>query len=206
MAAFIPPRVFVPAAVVIRDGRLWAPPSETRVRFPIAGAWRSFAESDPEDVGQIEAIARRFGGLTRDAGTDAGEWLLGWTQLLSDLRYLHSAWTDTGALDTPLTVSAARTAANQIQQLVLAEHQRTGGGFEVDGTEWALRCQNMAQWWRMTAIKDARLGAPMRRCRHCGTWFSLTGLRSDAGFCLPAHRSAFYQKRPPASRFWAEVI
>jgi len=207
MAAFIAPQVFMPMGVEIRGGHLWAPLGPNiPVRLPGYGTWRSFAESDPNDVRQIEAIAKRFGGLTEDAFTQPGESLQIWHELVEDLRILALAWTQTGALDSGSPVSRARSFGLQIERQLLDEHHRTGGRFVLAGEEWALVCQNMAQWWRVVALEELRRGSPMRRCRHCATWFSLGGVRADAGFCQPAHRSAFYQKRPPFSRFWAEVI
>src|SRR5262249_18865371 len=133
-----------------------------------------------------------------------------WARLVSDLGRLYPAWAVTGDLAkdiAPFSVlSDARQAARVIQRAVLDEHHRTGGYFDVRSNDWALRCQNLAQWWRLTASEDVRRGRPMRRCRHCGTWFSLGRTRIDAGFCSPAHRSAFHQKRRPASQFWAEAI
>lgn len=206
MAAHIPPRVYAPAVVAIWDSHLWAPPSERRLSFPVGGVWRSFSESDSTDITQVQAVARRFGGLTAAAATKPGERLWLWNQLISDLSYLSLAWTETGAVADPVAVSNARMAGNQMLGVILSEHHRAGGEFVINAGAWTMRCISMAHWWRLTAIVDVRQGDPMRRCRHCRTWFSLTGLRADAGFCSSSHRSAFYQKRPPASRFWAENV
>jgi hypothetical protein len=207
MTTLIPPLALRPAAVTVHDGLLWAVPSETAVVFPIAGTWRNLAESNWTDDAQLDAVARRFGPLTEAGSTDTGEPVLLWERLIDDLKELSHAWTDTGEIADRSAVARARIAGKRIQDRLLHEHYTAGGRFEVGaGGRWALVCLGMGQWWRLSAISDLHRGDAMRRCRHCGTWFSLTGLRADAGFCSSAHRSAFHQKRSPASQFWAEVI
>jgi hypothetical protein len=210
MAAFVPPEAFAPAAVEIREERLWAPPSETPLSFPVPGAWRSFAQTGATSTTQIRKVAQRFGGLTPMAATDVGEFrgelLIEWEWLIVALRDLSDAWTETGALADRVAIARARRRGDTLLDHILDQHHREGGWFEVVDGQWAMQCLHMEHWWLLTAITDVERLDPMRRCRHCGLWFSLTGLRADAGFCSPAHRSAFYQKRPPASSFWAEVI
>jgi hypothetical protein len=129
-----------------------------------------------------------------------------WADLIVTLQRLSTAWTETGELADPVTVGTARFHGFRLLDTILAHHRARRGWFRIEqGGQWAMDGLDMWQWWQLSAIYDVQLGAPMRRCRHCGLWFSLCGLRADAGFCSPAHRSAFYQKRPLVSRFWAEV-
>ena len=207
-ANFQPPLWWVPASVVIDSDRLWAPASDRAVRFPPPGSWRSLVtETDLADPQHIAAVARRFGPLTAEAMTDAGKSLETWRRLGFVLHPLAAAWTETGEPATPAAISTARHAARELQERVLMFHRANGGTFSAHaGGEWRLDCLTMLAWWQMSAIYAVFAGDPLRRCRYCATWFSLTGLRSDAGFCSPAHRSAFYQKRQPAVGLWAEAF
>jgi hypothetical protein len=202
----IPPVWWVPAAVVITGGWLCAPASDRAIRFPRPGSWRSLAETDPTDPQQIEAVATKFGPLTVPGATAEGELLAVWEQVIGALQPLAAAWTADGDAQLSALVGPARLAAHKLQARILLDHQTAGGQFSVHaGGEWALNCLDMAAWWQLSAIRAVFDLAPMRRCRYCDGWFSLTGLRSDAGFCSPTHRSAFHQKRK-SSAFWAEAV
>lgn len=207
-ACYWPTAAHVPADVRIADDRLWAPPSSVPVKPPIAGAWRNFAATDPDDLNQIERVARRFGGLTPQAQAAGGEDLGVWRQQITDLRRLASAWTDEGVAADAVALGRAELAAYELQCSVCNEHLNRGGQFRpyIDGG-WALLCTEMAQWWTLTAIGDVRALQSMKRCRHCGIWFSTADGRSDRGFCSSAHRSAAHQgRRPPPDLFWPEIV
>jgi hypothetical protein len=211
MTLVIAPRAMRPAAVRIRNSKLWSAPSEVPAVFPPTGAWLNLARTEWADKKDLErklaGVAVRFGPLTQAGNTPAGEPVRLWLQLIDELKELGRAWTDTGALADPLTVGRARATGTGIQERLLIEHQADGGRFEVSaGGLWVLRCQNMGQWWRLSAITDLHGGHAMRRCRYCNHWFSLAGLRADAGFCSVAHRSAFHQNRPPPAHSWAEML
>ena len=201
---FRPPSILRPLEAVIQDRVLRTSPSADFLTLPPPGTWRSFAEGEL-GPSQIAAIALRFAGLTINAET-VGEPLVLWERLYRDLNQLAPAWGDDGALADPRLVARARIAAHQIRENVVAEHLRASGQFVAgSGNEWDLVTTCMAHWWRLSAVNDLYHGAPMTRCRHCFVWFSLAGHRSDASFCCGAHRSAFHQKRKPAS-FWAEAL
>jgi hypothetical protein len=212
MTLVIAPKLLRPAAARIGDSTLRTFPSEIPVTFPAPGGWLNLALTVWADNEELEhklsGIAIRFGPLTEAGNTAAGEPVRLWLQLIDELKELSQAWDlNTGALADPIGTARARTAGKQIQERLLREHQANGGGFEVGaGGQWFLCCQNMGQWWRLSAIGDLYGGHAMRRCRHCRVWFSLAGLRADAGFCSPAHRSAFHQHRPPPSFIWAEML
>src|SRR5690242_18534304 len=78
---FTLPVTYAPARVTFRRGSLLAPPSANQIAVPPPGAWRNFADTDPKDRGQIQAIARRFGTLT-EAGSTDGESLERWQALI----------------------------------------------------------------------------------------------------------------------------
>jgi hypothetical protein len=185
-------------------GRLWAPPSTVLVRMPRPGAWRSFSESDVNDPEQLRRIAARFGPLTAAGTRRPGELLLFWQWLVKDLRVLADTWHPDGRIKGDVERAAGAIAARQQAEQVLLDHQAAGGRFAVAGDgAWALACRNLEDWWRIAAIQDVQRQHPeMRRCRHCGLWMSLQGMRRDASFCCTAHRSAYYQKRKPA--FWTD--
>jgi hypothetical protein len=172
--------------------------------MPHPGAWRSFSESDVNDPEQLRRIAARFGPLTEAGTQQPGEPLILWQRLVEDLRLLAGTWHPDGRIKGDVERAAGAIAARQLAEQVLLDHQAAGGRFAVAGDgAWALVCHDMADWWRIAAIQDVQWQHPeMRRCRHCGLWMSLQGMRRDASFCCTAHRSAHYQKRRPA--FWTE--
>ncbi len=207
MVAFSCPAILRPADVKAADGWLEIWPSDAYADPPGPGVWRSFAETDPADLPHIEAIARQFGSVTTAGLIPWREPLEAWQRLIEDLRQLGQGWTAAGAIAAPPAVAQARLDARQIQHRVLAAHQASGGRFDIDlDGSWFLVCTELAQWWRLAAIGDLQRGTALRRCRHCHSWFSLAGLRADAGFCSPAHRSAFYQQRRPSAAFWADLV
>jgi hypothetical protein len=169
--------------------------------FPHAGLWRSFAETDPDDLAQIESIANRYGGLTAAAASTAGEPVHLWVDLIETLRTLSAAWTATGKRAEPQTYARVRWRA---RQLLAAIVEAPTARFTVVDDDVALVPADMRTLWTLEAIHDAQRGEAMARCRHCQSWFSLAGLRVDTGFCRSAHRSAYHQKRL-APAFWAEA-
>jgi hypothetical protein len=202
-AFFTPAGVRQPAQVIIRDGRLWAPPSAAGIKFPPSGAWRNWADTDPDDAAQITAVAQRFGSLTPEGGGSAGESLAVWHELIADMRQLAAGWTADGEVN-PAAIGGAAIAAHGM-------HERISEGMASrpypNTGQNGLVCTSMLQFWRLGAIKCAYAGLPLRRCRHCNAWFWPIGEgRSDRTFCSTRHRSAFHQQRPPRSQFWAEVI
>ena len=205
---FAVPPVRVPLLVEIDRGVLWARPVVPNAPLitPPDGTWRNFADTEPNDLPQIGAIASRFGPLT-PAAADKGEELTVWQNLIDDLRQLAGAWTANGDRGDSIAVSNASMSAERMQFHLCEAHQNNGGRFVSFGPGgWMMVTADMAQWWRLTAIRDVSEGAPLRRCRFCGSWFSLTGQRADNRFCSSRHRSAFHQKRQPPSEPWAEMI
>jgi hypothetical protein len=204
---FAQPHVFRPALVRIENDHLYAPPSAAPVLEPAPGAWRNIADTAADALDEITAIAIRYGPLTGFGVRQGGEELRVWRELIEDVRLLTSTWTRTGAIAGPAPVGAAETAAMRMQFAIGREHQANGGGFVSYGRAgWGLLCTEMRQWWLLSAINAVYAGIPLRRCKHCGHWFSLAGQRSDAGFCSQRHRSGFHQRREPPALPWAEVI
>jgi hypothetical protein len=205
------PPAKTPVAVTIRRGSLTASPGIIGVSIgdmplPPSGAWRCFAETDPQDRRQIQAIAARFGPLTT-GGWAAGERLALWTALINDLRPLTEAWTTSGLPSGPVERGAAWAKAEELQLRLVEEHQNSGGrfaSFASFGIGPVLR--DMDTWWRWEALNAVWEGHPMRRCKWCDLWFSLKGQRFDQGFHAPRCRSAFHQNRKPPTAPWAEVI
>jgi hypothetical protein len=201
------PDIRFPLEIEIHRGVLWARSvGDDPFVSPPGGAWRNLADTDPADQRQIAAIAGRFGPLTR-AAADKGEDLSVWRGVIDDLRQLTGAWTAEGDVAGGVEMAAARKVARSMQRQIAEDHQNKGGRFVSAGAlGWALKTADMAEQWRLAAVSAVWELAPLRRCRFCGSWFSLGGSRADNSFCSPRHRSAFHQKRQPSSDLWAELI
>lgn len=181
---------------IVADGIRMAPP-------PHAGCWRSLAETTTED--QILGVARRYGPLTGEAWEGPGEPLHLWHRLIEKLRLLAQAWNEDGELRDTTWLAKARSVAVRLHGETLAAHSARGGLFVPSGFTVNMLCLDLMTYWQRDAIADVAMTAGHRRCRHCNAWMSTRERRSDAGFCTPAHRAAFHQKRVPKSDFWAEA-
>jgi hypothetical protein len=171
------------------------------------GAWRNFADTDPGDLAQIEAVARRYGPLTDRGVAQDGEALGIWRELIETLRKLAGAWMDDGAVNDPVAVAAVSTIGMRLQAALVQQHQTQGGIFTSRGYGGiGLIPIDMAQWWTLSALNAVWKLAPLRRCRFCNCWFSLLGQRGDNGFCTHEHRTAFHRKSRPSSQLWAEMV
>jgi hypothetical protein len=190
-------------AAAVRDGILRVEQGAGWSPVPVAGAWRSFADMDPSNPGQVEAAARRYGPATRE-GRGVGEPLEWWGALVTDLRAAGQAWTDQGEVAGPDHVEPARIAASRIAERLARRFHTEGGMLEpsLSGLSFQPRALDLDMLLRAQAVHDVATLPPMGRCAFCGAWFSVQGRRSGVMYCSNSHRSAATQKRTPPVRFW----